>query len=240
MSTASRPYHHGDLRTALVEEALAMARADGPGGVSLREATRRAGVTPPAAYRHFRGRAHLLDAVARQIQDRMAQRMRRRMRTLRGTSEQERALQRLRGVGLGYIAFAVDEPGWFETAFFGPLREDAPAAGEVVRAADRPGPGPAVDAAGPALGGVTPGAPGAEAAQPPLPPPFRLLIEALDECVQAGVLPAERRPGAEFVCWSAVHGCAELMLHGPLRDAESAIVQQVAQRVVDDIITGIR
>ena len=162
------------------------------------------------------------------------------MLTQRGAPEEDRALQRLRGVGLGYIAFAVDEPGWFETAFFGPLREDAPAAGEVVRAADRPGPGPAVDAASPALGGVTPGAPGAEAAQPPLPPPFRLLIEALDECVQAGVLPAERRPGAEFVCWSAVHGCAELMLHGPLRDAESAIVQQVAQRVVDDIITGIR
>lgn len=84
ISPPSRPYHHGDLRSALVEEALALERTQGPTGVSLREATRRVGVTPSAAYRHFQGRSHLLEAVARVIQERMVQRMRRRMNT-RGT-----------------------------------------------------------------------------------------------------------------------------------------------------------
>ncbi|MFT4193592.1 MAG: TetR family transcriptional regulator, partial [Ottowia sp.] len=51
MATARRSkprttYHHGDLRAALVEAALALAREGGPQAVVLREATRRAGVAP--------------------------------------------------------------------------------------------------------------------------------------------------------------------------------------------------
>lgn len=209
---ASRPYHHGDLRAALVDQALELARADGPAGVSLRAATRRAGVTPPAAYRHFRDHSHLLDVVARQIQERMADRMREGMATPPGAPPAERALQRLRGVGLGYISFALEEPGWFETGFFGALREEpAPADG----AASQVGPSAIV-------------------------PPFLLLVEALDQCVEAGVLAPARRPGAEFVCWSAVHGFAELVLHGPLHGVPPATVQQLAGRVVEDAIAGIR
>src|SRR5699024_8571350 len=98
----------------------------------------------------------------------------------------------------------IEEPGWFETAFFGRAREAAQEA-----AADAAGP----DAAGPDAAG-----PGA-AAGGAVPPPFALLTAALDECVEAGVLSAQRRPGAEFVCWSAVHGCAGLLLYGPLRGA---------------------
>ncbi|AXK46735.1 TetR/AcrR family transcriptional regulator [Brachybacterium saurashtrense] len=221
MTERSRPYHHGDLRAALVDAALGIARIGGPSGVSLREATRRAGVSPSAAYRHFAGRSHLLDAVASEIQQRMAARMRERMRAPAHADAQEQALQSLRGVGLGYIGFAVDEPGWFETAFFGSLREGA-AAGIAVAADGADGPV------------------AAEGDPPAVPPPFALLVEALDECVRAGVLAPERRPGAEFVCWSAVHGCAELVLHGPLRGADETLVGQVSARVVDDIIAGVR
>jgi AcrR family transcriptional regulator len=235
---ASRPYHHGDLRAALVEQALELARADGPAGVSLREATRRAGVTPPAAYRHFRDRSHLLDAVARQIQERMAARMREGMATPSDAPPPERALQRLRGVGLGYIGFALEEPGWFETGFFGALREEpAPADGvgsrRATSAADGGGDGENGDGDGESGEGTGAG-PSATV------PPFRLLVEALDQCVEAGVLAPARRPGAEFVCWSAVHGFAELVLHGPLHGAPPAMVQQLAGRVVEDAITGIR
>ena len=214
MATSSRPYHHGDLRPALVEAALELSRGSGQSSVSLREVTRQVGVSPAAAYRHFRDRTELMAAVAREIQEKMATRMRRRMRASADAPPEQRALQRLRGVGLGYIAFAVDEPGWFETAFFGSARES-----ELRERADGPGPGG-----------------GAEDA----PPPFVLLTSALDECVQAGVLSAQRRPGAEFVCWSAVHGCAELGLHGPLRGAPRKTVREIAERVVDDVITGVR
>ena len=68
----SRGYHHGDLRAALITAGLEMTRSDGPSALSLREATRRAGVTPAAAYRHFRDRAALLAALGQEIQQRIA------------------------------------------------------------------------------------------------------------------------------------------------------------------------
>ncbi|RZJ16909.1 MAG: TetR/AcrR family transcriptional regulator, partial [Haliea sp.] len=56
-------YRHGDLRRALLEAGIELARANGPDAVVLREATRRAGVAPNAAYRHFESRQALLQAV---------------------------------------------------------------------------------------------------------------------------------------------------------------------------------
>ena len=47
--------------------------------------------------------------------------------------------------------------------------------------------------------------------------PYLLLGEALDGLVAAGVMAPSARPGAETVCWSAVHGFALLHLDGPLR-----------------------
>lgn len=205
MSTRTQPYHHGDLRSALIAAALSATRTGGPAALSLREVTREVGVSPAAAYRHFGDRSVLLRAVAVEVQERMGAAMRRRMRAPRDASPAERALHRLRGVGLGYVSFALEEPGWFETAFFGD-------------AADRPADVPV----------TTP------------PPPFALLTAALDECVQAGTLPAGRREDAEFACWSAVHGCAELLIHGPLRDAPPAMKRRVTERTVDDIIAGVR
>src|SRR5262249_3122757 len=56
-------YRHGDLRRALLEAGITLARAGGPDTVVLREATRRVGVVPNAAYRHFARRRALLQAV---------------------------------------------------------------------------------------------------------------------------------------------------------------------------------
>lgn len=205
MSGRSGRYHHGDLRAALLARGLEVTRERGPSALSLREVTRLEGVSPAAAYRHFQDRAALLADVSHEIQDAMAKRMRRRMRAPADASPLQRALLRTRGVGLGYVAFAVAEPGWFETAFFG----DA-------------APGPVDGTNG------------------RIPPPFALLTSALDELTAAGGLSAQRREGAEFVCWSAVHGCAELMVHGPLREAGRTLQRRITERVVDDIITGLR
>ena len=201
---AQRRYHHGDLRSALVDAALERTRSVGPRELSLREVTRDVGVSPAAAYRHFADRSQLLGATAFRIQEKMGETMRRRMRAPRDATPLHRALARVRGVGLGYIAFAVAEPGWFETAFFG----------------DRDSGLAALTAQG-------------------VPPPFALLTDALDDLVAAGGLSAGRRTDAEFVCWSAVHGCAELLIHGPLRDADAATARRISERVVDDIITGV-
>lgn len=48
--------------------------------------------------------------------------------------------------------------------------------------------------------------------------PYGVLSTVLDDLVATGVLPAERRPGADVTCWAAVHGFAVLCLQGPLRE----------------------
>lgn len=62
-----------------------------------------------------------------------------------------------------------------------------------------------------------PGGP-AEQAPPPEDDPYALLSARLDELVEVGALPPERRPGAEQAAWSMVHGLSNLLLDGPLRD----------------------
>ncbi len=191
MATSKTGYHHGDLRTALIDAGLALTRTGGPDALTIREATRRVGVSPNAAYRHFADREALLGAVATAIQHRMAVQMQSRSR--------RRASDRLRAVGLGYVKFALDEPGWFAVAFFGAGGHDETASA----------------------------------------PPYLALVEALDAMVDAGELTPARREGAEWPCWSAVHGFAELVLNGPLRDTRRRDVEALAQRTVDDIIAGL-
>ncbi len=59
-----RPYHHGNLREALLERAVTTLRSDGLSALSLRELARQAGVSHAAPRRHFADRQALLDALA--------------------------------------------------------------------------------------------------------------------------------------------------------------------------------
>ncbi|ARO14749.1 transcriptional regulator, TetR family [Ketogulonicigenium robustum] len=61
---AKTGYHHGNLRAALLDAALALVAERGPNGFTLSEAARHAGVTPAAIYRHFAGRKDVLVAAA--------------------------------------------------------------------------------------------------------------------------------------------------------------------------------
>ena len=69
--------------------------------------------------------------------------------------------------------------------------------------------------------------------------PFQLLGVALDRMVEGGMLPPERRPGAEYLAWSAVHGLAMLVLEGPLRRLTRAEAQRIGQRVLDMVEQGL-
>jgi hypothetical protein len=69
--------------------------------------------------------------------------------------------------------------------------------------------------------------------------PFQLLEAALDGLVEAGVLPRKRRPGAEFLAWSAVHGLAMLLIDGPLRGLEGTTAHDVGQRLIDMVERGL-
>lgn len=196
-------YHHGDLRAALVAAGLELSRTAGAAGLGLREVTRRVGVSPNAAYRHFADRDALVREVAHAIQTRMAERMRRQPRGSTPGDPAAAAISGLRAVGLGYVRFALAEPGWFDIAFVG-------------------------------SGGPSPlGEPGW------VPPPYAMLVSALDDLAAAGVISAEQRQGAEWPCFSAVHGFAALVLHGPLHDQPRTTLDRLARRTVDAIVAGV-
>ena len=116
MSTSARPYHHGDLRRALLSAATELAERGGSDGVALREAARRIGVSPSAAYRHFPSRDGLLAHVGSQAREALAQRMLAATADISGSSGRS-ARARFRATGRAYIEFALDEPGLFEVAF---------------------------------------------------------------------------------------------------------------------------
>src|SRR2546430_12500005 len=70
-ATAPKPYHHGDLRRVLIDAALQLVGEGGAEAVSVREAARRAGVSPGAPFRHFPSRNALMNAVAEEAQRRL-------------------------------------------------------------------------------------------------------------------------------------------------------------------------
>jgi AcrR family transcriptional regulator len=125
-----KTFRHGDLRNALITIGLEMARARGPNAIILREATRQAGVSPNAAYRHFANQAELLDAVRSACLSQLAASIEGEMQKCRpGRDPQVFALKSLRAVGMGYLGFAMREPGMFRTAFSvpPPVHEQNPA-----------------------------------------------------------------------------------------------------------------
>jgi AcrR family transcriptional regulator len=113
-----KTFRHGDLRNALLVAGLEMARAGGPDAVVLREATRQAGVSPNAAYRHFANQSALLDAVRSACISQLAAAIEEEMKKCRpGRNPKTFARKSLRAVGIGYLGFAMKEPGMFRTAF---------------------------------------------------------------------------------------------------------------------------
>jgi len=110
-SSKSKPYHHGDLRHALIEASLALIAEEGFAALTLREVARRAGVTHAAPYRHFADKEALLAAVAEEGFRTMAAQMRERMAT------ENSPTQRLSACGVAYVLFAIQHPAHFRVMF---------------------------------------------------------------------------------------------------------------------------
>lgn len=201
-SASRATYRHGDLRNALVDAGVELAAAGGPAAVVLREATRRAGVSPNAAYRHFADRDALLSAVSVRCLARVAAEMTAELDAIGGSGHDPAA--ELDAVGRAYVHFALREPGLFRTAFG--VHVDP----ESGRGAEGGGPGP-----------------------------YGRLVDVLDRAVAAGVLVPERRPGAEAVAWSSVHGLAVLLLDGPLRSIPDEQRDFLLDQVLRSVRTGL-
>lgn len=203
-----RAYHHGDLRQALINEGLRLARSGGPDAIVVRDLTRTVGVSPNAAYRHFADRDALVRAIAGEAQQQLAESMRAHISRISESLEPgARSIEVLRAVGFGYIDFARSEPGWFELAF---STHDSRATEEIVTIDEQ------------------------------LVEPFQMLIDALDEMVACGTLAAERRPHAEWACWSVVHGFSGIAAFGPLRWQPDEVIAALSTQVIETIIEGVR
>ena len=206
---ARKTFRHGDLRRALLQAGIELARGGGPQAVVLREATRSVGVAPNAAYRHFSSHRDLLQAVRAAALSSLANAIEAEIVTVRRrkSSPAESARATLRAVGTGYLKFALTETGLFRTAFLtpDPVEDD-------------------VDAAKVGKSGLN---------------PFQLLGSALDQLVETGVLPKERRQGAEYLAWSAVHGLAFLIIEGPLNGASEREIRALSERVLQMVEKGL-
>jgi AcrR family transcriptional regulator len=108
-----RPYHHGNLRRALLDEALATIRVESVDGLTLREIGARLGVSRTALYRHFADKRALLAAVATEG-----------FRTLRqqlvtAWEEGGRGRAAFESMGVAYVHFAVANPSHYRVMFGG-------------------------------------------------------------------------------------------------------------------------
>jgi len=190
-------YHHGNLREALVETAVELARQKGPDGIVLREVARRAGVSHNAAYRHFSDREALLGEVASVALGELAAAMKAKVSRVRAADPKERSRRQLRATGQAYVEYALAEPGLFRVGF------NEASVGELVG-------------------------------------PYQLLSEALDACLETGLIPAAKRPGAELSCWAGVHGFSMLYGTGPLRDTPRKQRDADLTRLLDGIDDSLR
>jgi AcrR family transcriptional regulator len=113
----SRPYHHGNLRPALLAAAIEEIEESGPAAMSLRGVARRAGVTHAAAAYHFGDRKGLLTAIAAEGFGLVADALR---------EAHERTGSFLE-VGVAYVRFAVTHRAHFEVMYRPELynRDDA-------------------------------------------------------------------------------------------------------------------
>jgi len=102
-------YHHGDLRSALIEAGERLLAERGVDGFSLREVARRAGVSPGAPAHHFGDARGLLTAIATRAFEALAARL----------ADASRAaapdrLEQVRAQGEAYVGFALHHPAGFD------------------------------------------------------------------------------------------------------------------------------
>lgn len=198
------------MRRALLEAGLQQARDAGPDGVALSEAARRVGVTPDAAHAHFPDRESLVRAVYSASQAALAHAIEARLATVGATVADPAERARARLKAVG--------AGYLGFAQTEPgLFRTAFTVPEDLRRTTSP------QNAGDS--GHT---------------PYQLLGSVLDEWVAVGLLPVERRIGAEVLAWAPVHGLAVLAVDGPLRSLDPRDLQRIMGSVLDMVTNGMQ
>jgi len=109
--TKPHPYHHGDLRRALIDAALQLVTEEQDWTFSLREVARRAGVSHHAPYNHFPEKLDLLAAVAAVGFERLRDGM---LRAMAGIDDSEALLA---AICRTYILLGLENPALYRLMF---------------------------------------------------------------------------------------------------------------------------
>lgn len=100
-----KPYHHGDLRNALIQAGLELLSESGGASLDLRKVAHRAGVSHAAPYRHFADKQALIAAINEEGFHQLAERI---QTALRATSDD--SFEQLQAVASAYVHFAHENP----------------------------------------------------------------------------------------------------------------------------------
>jgi len=118
-----KPYHHGDLRRALMDSASAILERDGPNALSLRAVAREAGVSPAAPYHHFKDKDELLSAIAREGFARLSAAL---VDAAGGDCAGECGPEtKMSDLGVAYVKFAQSHPALYRVMYDCARAEDA-------------------------------------------------------------------------------------------------------------------
>lgn len=109
----SRPYHHGDLTTALIAAGLEVLKERGVGGFSLRETAKRAGVSPAAPAHHFKDARGLLTALATLAFEGLSSALEQALAASQPEAASDRKQSLIR-LCQAYVAYAQKEPQLFD------------------------------------------------------------------------------------------------------------------------------
>ena len=209
-------YHHGHLRQALLEAALELASERGVGGFSMREVSRRAGVSHNAPYHHFADKGKMMEDLA-------AESFRAITGFLREVQEKpDGPDERLVALCVAYVRFAIENPTRFRFMFQPEVRQTT---------SNYPF----------GLAGFYDGVPDDQGKQVEGSPKDRAMMEAYDilvdavvECQKVGLSPAGDPALLALTAWSTVHGLSVLLLDGPKKLMESEEALETITRVVTE------
>jgi AcrR family transcriptional regulator len=209
----TKRYHHGNLREELVRVGLDLAREGGPPAIKLREAARRIGVTPSAAYRHFAGQEGLLLAVKAEVLRELTVAMTAKVQAL---PEDSSPFAKVRAASAAYFEFGI-----LTTGLYGVLLDTVDNLPHLSRDVQEK---------------VATDLDAVEMVYPSTRFPFTYMLTLVAQ-TQAS---RNERFDTALVVWAAVHGITTMCATGPLRLEPVEHKRSLFETTINSIAQGLK